>query len=163
VSVPSDVHYCLHETPAALAALTDLVARQQRMWIDTELADWNTPNPRLSLIQMRHEDSSVHVVDVLSPEMAAADRAARPERDVVVLSGASDPAVVGVDAEGVAEGCVPATASARVTSGGVNLGIGGARPSNPGQPPLAPIAPHRQRGVHPGKPAVREALSLQSP
>ena len=74
MSVPSDLHYCLHETPAALAALTDLVARQQRIWIDTELADWNTPNPRLSLIQMRLEDGSIHVVDVLSPEMAAAYR-----------------------------------------------------------------------------------------
>jgi hypothetical protein len=74
VSVPSDRHYCLHETPAALAALTDLVARQQRIWIDTELADWNTPNPRLSLIQLRLEDGSIHVVDVLSPEMAAAYR-----------------------------------------------------------------------------------------
>jgi ribonuclease D len=53
-------------------ALTDLVARQQRIWIDTELADWDTPNPRLSLIQLRLEDGSIHVVDVLSPEMAAA-------------------------------------------------------------------------------------------
>ncbi|HEY2945718.1 MAG TPA: hypothetical protein VGN09_25020 [Vicinamibacteria bacterium] len=68
----SDLHYCLHETPAALAALTDLAARQQRIWIDTELADWNTPNRRLSLIQLRLEDGSIHVADVLSPEMAAA-------------------------------------------------------------------------------------------
>ena len=74
MNVPTDLRYCLHETPAALAALTDLVARQQRIWIDTELADWNTPNPRLSLIQLRLEDGSIHVVDVLSPEMAAAYR-----------------------------------------------------------------------------------------
>jgi hypothetical protein len=65
------IQYRLHDTPAALAALTDLVARQQRIWIDTELADWNTPHPRLSLIQVRLEDGSLHVVDVLSPEMAA--------------------------------------------------------------------------------------------
>jgi ribonuclease D len=72
VNVPSDPHYCLHETPAALAALTDVVAHQQRIWIDTEIADWNTRSPRLSLIQLRLEDGSVHVIDVLAPGMRAA-------------------------------------------------------------------------------------------
>jgi len=32
-------HYLVHETPADLAALTDQVAGQQRVWLDTELAD----------------------------------------------------------------------------------------------------------------------------
>ncbi len=74
MSVTTGIQYQLHETPASLAALTDLVARQQRIWLDTELADWNTTHPRLSLIQLRLEDGSIHVVDVLSPEMAAAYR-----------------------------------------------------------------------------------------
>ena len=72
VNSPTGIHYRVHETPADLAALTDQVAGQQRIWLDTELADWNTPTPRLSLIQLRLEDGSLHVVDVLSPEMAAA-------------------------------------------------------------------------------------------
>ena len=74
MTVATGIGYRLYETPAALAALTDVVARQNRIWIDTELADWNTPNPRLSLIQLRLEDGSLHVIDVLSPEMAAAYR-----------------------------------------------------------------------------------------
>jgi len=74
--VSAGIQYRFHDTPATLAALTEAAARQHRIWIDTELADWNTPHPRLSLIQMRLEDGSIHVVDVLSPEMAAAYREA---------------------------------------------------------------------------------------
>ena len=66
------LQYRLHDTPAALAELTTVAERQQRIWIDTELVDWNTRTPRLSLIQMRLEDGSVHVVDVLAPGMRAA-------------------------------------------------------------------------------------------
>jgi ribonuclease D len=64
--------YRLHETPAELAALTAVVEQQRRIWLDTELADWNTRTPRLSLIQLRLEDGSRHVIDVLAPGMRAA-------------------------------------------------------------------------------------------
>src|SRR6185295_18709834 len=37
-----------------------------------ELADWNTRTPRLSLIQLRLQDGSLHVIDVLAPGMRAA-------------------------------------------------------------------------------------------
>ena len=66
------LHYRLYETPADLAAFTAIVERQQRIWVDTELADWNTRTPRLSLIQLRLEDGSIHVIDVLAPGMSAA-------------------------------------------------------------------------------------------
>jgi ribonuclease D len=66
------LHYRLYDTPADLAVLTAVAERQQRIWLDTELADWNTRNPRLSLIQLRLEDGSIHVIDVLAPGMSAA-------------------------------------------------------------------------------------------
>ena len=66
--------YRLHQTPADLIALTAVAERQARIWLDTELADWHTTSPRLSLIQLRLEDGSVHVVDVLAPGMYAAYR-----------------------------------------------------------------------------------------
>jgi hypothetical protein len=72
VTVANGIQYKTHDTPAALCALTDLVERQRRIWIDTEVADWNTPSPRLSLVQIRLEDGSLHVVDILAPGMAAA-------------------------------------------------------------------------------------------
>jgi ribonuclease D len=64
--------YRLYETPADLAALTAVVEGQQRIWVDTELAEWHTRTPRLSLIQLRLEDGSLHVIDVLAPGMRAA-------------------------------------------------------------------------------------------
>jgi hypothetical protein len=66
--------YRVYETPADLAVLAEAAARAPQVWLDTELADWNTPNPRLSLVQLRLPDGSLHVLDVLSPEMAAAYR-----------------------------------------------------------------------------------------
>ena len=64
--------YRLYQTPADLLALTAAAERQSRIWLDTELADWQTKSPRLSLIQLRLEDGSLHVVDVLAPGMYAA-------------------------------------------------------------------------------------------
>jgi ribonuclease D len=64
--------YRLYVTPADLAGLTAVAERQRRIWLDTELADWNTRTPRLSLIQLRLEDGSLHVIDVLAPGMRAA-------------------------------------------------------------------------------------------
>jgi len=66
------LHYRIHETPEDLAVLTPRVAQESEIWIDTETADWNTKSPRLSLVQLRLGDGSIHVLDVLSPEMAAA-------------------------------------------------------------------------------------------
>src|SRR5688500_15757591 len=37
------------------------------LWIDTETADWWTPHPRLSLLQVRTPEGRIHVVDVLAP------------------------------------------------------------------------------------------------
>lgn len=39
VNSPTGIHYRVYETRADLAALTERVARQQRIWLDTELAD----------------------------------------------------------------------------------------------------------------------------
>lgn len=66
------LQYRLYETPADLATLIAVAEQQQRIWLDTELADWNTRTPRLSLIQLRLEDGSLHVIDVLAPGMRAA-------------------------------------------------------------------------------------------
>ena len=68
------LEYRLHQTPADFAALTAVAERQRRIWLDTELADWQTKAPRLSLLQLRLEDGTVHVVDVLAPGMYAAYR-----------------------------------------------------------------------------------------
>ena len=72
IQSPTGVHYRIHETPEDLAVLTPRVAQESEIWIDTETADWNTKSPRLSLVQLRLGDGSLHVLDVLSPEMAAA-------------------------------------------------------------------------------------------
>jgi hypothetical protein len=72
VQSPTGLQYRIHETPEDLAVLTPWVAQESEIWIDTETADWNTKSPRLSLVQLRLGDGSLHVLDVLSPEMAAA-------------------------------------------------------------------------------------------
>lgn len=46
---------------------TDEWSRCPELWIDTETADWQTPNPRLSLLQVRTPDGRITVVDVLAP------------------------------------------------------------------------------------------------
>ena len=72
IQSPTGLHYQIHETPEDLAVLTPRVAQESEIWIDTETADWNTKSPRLSLVQLRLGDGSLHVLDVLSREMAAA-------------------------------------------------------------------------------------------
>src|SRR6266850_5306320 len=72
IQSPTGLQYRIHETPEDLAVLTPRVAQEPEIWIDTETADWNTKSPRLSLVQLRLGDGSLHVLDVLSPEMAAA-------------------------------------------------------------------------------------------
>src|ERR1041384_409176 len=72
IQSPTFLHYRTPERPEALAVLTPRVAQEPEIWIDTETADWNTKSPRLSLVQLRLGDGSLHVLDVLSPEMAAA-------------------------------------------------------------------------------------------
>ena len=39
--------------------------QEPQLWIDTEVADWSTPNPRLSLLQVRTATGPNVVVDVL--------------------------------------------------------------------------------------------------
>src|SRR5215212_6049868 len=72
IQSPTGLHYRIHETPEDLAVLTPRVAQEPAIWIDTETADWNTKSPRRSLVQLRLGDGSIHVLDVLSPEMAPA-------------------------------------------------------------------------------------------
>jgi ribonuclease D len=60
--------FSVHETPEDLAALTEQAARCGRIWMGTRLAS----DRRLSLVQLRLEDGSLHVVDILAPGMAAA-------------------------------------------------------------------------------------------
>src|SRR5262249_20421569 len=43
--------------------------QQPQLWIDTEVADWATPNPRLSLLQVRAASGPNVVVDVLEGAM----------------------------------------------------------------------------------------------
>jgi hypothetical protein len=68
IQSPTGLNYRIHETPEDLAVLTPRVAQEPEIWIDTETADWNTKSPRLSLVQLRLGDGSLHVLDVLSPE-----------------------------------------------------------------------------------------------
>jgi DNA segregation ATPase FtsK/SpoIIIE, S-DNA-T family len=61
-----------HEIQAQIA----IFALSKRLWLDTEIADWNTPLPRLSLIQVLSEPkdltgNSVYIIDVLDkPDLA---------------------------------------------------------------------------------------------
>src|SRR5712691_11163870 len=63
IQSPTGLHYRIHETPEDLAVLTPRVAQEPEIWIDTETADWNTKSPRLSLVQLRLGDGSLHVLD----------------------------------------------------------------------------------------------------
>jgi ribonuclease D len=65
------VQYRLVEDPAAFSDLVTQLARQPELWIDTEVADWNTAAPRLSLLQVRDGGGRVHLIDALRPGMAA--------------------------------------------------------------------------------------------
>jgi len=70
-SAAEPVGWQLVEDPRSFSALVGRLARQPELWIDTEMADWNTTAPRLSLLQVRDGDGRVHVIDVLRPEMTA--------------------------------------------------------------------------------------------
>ena len=68
----ADIAFTLCSSAEDFRLLARGWARFPQLWIDTETADWNTKSPRLSLVQLRLGDGSIHVLDVLSPEMAAA-------------------------------------------------------------------------------------------
>src|SRR5262245_17134959 len=42
---------------------------ERRLWLDTEVADWRTKTPRLSLLQVGDDTGRIWVVDVLKPQM----------------------------------------------------------------------------------------------
>ena len=68
-------HYL--ESAEDIRSLITHIAAFETLWLDTEIADWNTSNPRLSLIQVLadHQDStgeSTYILDVLDkPEVAS--------------------------------------------------------------------------------------------
>jgi ribonuclease D len=55
--------------PAKFRAAIAVWRQQRQLWIDTEVADWSTPNPRLSLLQVRTAAGPNVVVDVLEGVM----------------------------------------------------------------------------------------------
>src|SRR4051812_37444252 len=55
--------------PEKFRAAIAVWRQQPRLWIDTEVADWSTPNPRLSLLQVRTAAGPNVVVDVLEGVM----------------------------------------------------------------------------------------------
>jgi hypothetical protein len=62
-----DIAFALCTDPGELRRLAEQWSRCGELWIDTETADWQTPHPRLSLLQVRTPEGSIHVVDVLAP------------------------------------------------------------------------------------------------
>ena len=60
------------DEPSRFRELTAELARQPALWIDTEVADWQTPAPRLSLVQVRTPAGRLHVIDILAPGMLQA-------------------------------------------------------------------------------------------
>lgn len=59
----------LCDRPDRFREITGQLARQPTLWIDTEVADWFTSSPRLSLLQVRGSDGRLYIVDVLAPGM----------------------------------------------------------------------------------------------
>jgi ribonuclease D len=57
-------------SPARFRELSAQLAREPVIWIDVEVADWFTKNPRLSLVQVRTREGRLHVIDILAPGMA---------------------------------------------------------------------------------------------
>ncbi len=55
--------------PEKFRAAIAIWRQQPQLWIDTEVADWTTPNPRLSLLQVRTATGPNVVVDVLEGAM----------------------------------------------------------------------------------------------
>jgi ribonuclease D len=67
--VTLDFELC--DCPERFRELTEKLARHPTLWIDTEVADWFTPLPRLSLVQVRGADGRLYVIDLLAPGMTA--------------------------------------------------------------------------------------------
>src|SRR5688572_10951001 len=61
--------YALCTDPGEFRRLAAEWSRCEELWIDTETADWQTPHPRLSLLQVRTPDGGLHVIDVLASGM----------------------------------------------------------------------------------------------
>jgi ribonuclease D len=55
--------------PQAFRAAIAAWRHERRLWLDTEVADWFTKAPRLSLLQIRDADGRTWIVDVLDAEM----------------------------------------------------------------------------------------------
>lgn len=49
-----------------IRTIIDKLTSYPMLWLDTEVADWKTPNPRLSLIQVLAAPDKVYVLDVLN-------------------------------------------------------------------------------------------------
>src|SRR5688500_1527460 len=62
-----DIAFAVCSDAAEFRRLAGEWGRAGELWIDTEAADWWTPNPRLSLLQVRDPEGRIHVVDVLAP------------------------------------------------------------------------------------------------
>jgi ribonuclease D len=59
----------LCDRPDRFREITARLAQEATLWIDTEVADWFTSTPRLSLLQVRGSDGRLYVVDMLAPGM----------------------------------------------------------------------------------------------
>jgi hypothetical protein len=55
--------------PEKFRAAIAVWRQEPQLWIDTEVADWSTPSPRLSLLQVRTATGPNVVVDVLEGSM----------------------------------------------------------------------------------------------
>ena len=55
--------------PQAFHAAIAAWRGERRLWLDTEVADWRTNTPRLSLLQVGDDTGRIWVVDVLKPQM----------------------------------------------------------------------------------------------
>jgi ribonuclease D len=62
-----DVAFALCADPVEFRRLAEEWSRCPELWIDTETADWWTPSPRLSLLQVRTPEGRIQVVDILAP------------------------------------------------------------------------------------------------
>jgi ribonuclease D len=61
--------YELVISPESFCAAISAWRGEAQLWIDTEIADWATKSPRISLLQVRDKKGRNWVVDVLDPAM----------------------------------------------------------------------------------------------
>jgi ribonuclease D len=61
--------YELVVSPESFRAAVSAWRGEAQLWIDTEIADWATKSPRISLLQVRDKKGRNWVVDVLDPAM----------------------------------------------------------------------------------------------